>query len=62
MASNRAAEIAMVFEFEYCGECGGDLDDHILCDGPFGLPFVMCKAAPIMDGYVFRDGRMQLAG
>ena len=25
-----------LFEFEYCPECGGDAEDHIPCEGPFG--------------------------
>lgn len=46
------------FEFEYCAECGGDSDDHMLCAGPFGAPFIMCKFAPIVIGIVFRHGKV----
>lgn len=46
------------FEFEYCHECGGDLEDHILCEGPFGLPFAMCKFAPIVKDVGFRHGQV----
>lgn len=45
-----------LFEFEYCGECGGDDVDHIPCDGPFGLPFAMCKFAPLDRNTIFRHG------
>jgi len=31
-----------MFEFEYCGECGGDTEDHEVIPGPFGLPFAFC--------------------
>ncbi len=47
-----------LFEFEYCHECGGDTEDHIPCDGPLGLPFAMCKFAPIVDGVMFRHGKV----
>ena len=46
-----------LFEFEYCGECGGDADDHVLCEGPFGLPFAMCKVGIIVEGFAFRHGQ-----
>lgn len=47
-----------LFEFEYCPECYGDDEDHIPCHGPFGLPFAMCKFAPIVDGVGFRHGKV----
>lgn len=47
-----------LFEFEYCHECGGDACDHIPCNGPFGMPFAMCKWSPIVDGFAFRHGRV----
>ena len=46
------------FGFEYCAECGGDAEDHLLCDGPFGLPFAMCKFSPLVDGVMFRYGKL----
>jgi hypothetical protein len=31
-----------LFEFEYCEECGGDVEDHfVLC--VLGNPFACCK-------------------
>lgn len=52
------AWLAEQFEYEYCSECGGDSDDHLVCSGPFGLPFAMCKFAPIVDGVGFRHGEV----
>lgn len=46
------------FEYEYCAECGGDAEDHIVCSGPFGLPFAMCKFTPIVAGVMFRHGKV----
>ena len=34
-----------LFRYERCHECGGDENDHVVCGGPFDLPFAMCKAA-----------------
>jgi hypothetical protein len=31
-----------VFEYEYCGECGGDIDVHAVALDPIGLPHAMC--------------------
>ena len=51
-----------LFEYEYCAECGGDDVDHIPCDGPFGLPFAMCKFAPLDPSKtIFRHGRVSNA-
>ena len=36
----------LLFEFEYCAECGGDVQDHEPCIGPFGLWFARCKRDP----------------
>jgi hypothetical protein len=30
------------FDFEYCAECGFDLDAHAISPGPFDLPFAWC--------------------
>lgn len=46
------------FEYEYCSECGGDAEDHLVCGGPFGLPFAMCKWAAIVPGVMFRHGQI----
>lgn len=51
--------IEFLFEFEYCGECGGDAEDHIPCIGPFGLWFAMCKFQPLEDGWALRNGELQ---
>lgn len=32
-----------LFEFEYCGECHGDIKDHDFVIGPFGAWFAVCK-------------------
>ena len=33
-----------LFEFEYCGECGGDAEDHEVCIVPgMGTYFARCK-------------------
>ncbi len=33
-----------LFEFEYCGECGGDVEDHEVCIVPgMGTYFARCK-------------------
>jgi hypothetical protein len=45
------------FEWEWCHECGGDACDHVVMQGPFGLPFAMCKFAPFA-GFMFRRGRI----
>jgi hypothetical protein len=34
--------IVRVFDYQYCDECGRDLDRHIIVPGPFGNPFAMC--------------------
>lgn len=38
------AEVRMMFEFEFCHDCGGDFEDHDLCVVP-GLPglFARCR-------------------
>lgn len=51
--------LSQQFEYEYCPECGGDAEDHILCAGPLGLPFAMCKFTPIVEGVVFRHGHVE---
>lgn len=48
-----------LFEFEYCPECHGDAEDHIACEGPFGLPFAMCKFSPFTDDYALRNGKLR---
>ena len=30
------------FEFEFCGMCGGDADEHVVTHAIFGLPFAYC--------------------
>lgn len=50
--------LAEQFKFDYCSECGGDTEDHLLCVGPFDLPFAMCKFAPIVNGVMFRHGQV----
>jgi len=35
--------IKQSFEFENCGECGGEFGDHEACIGPFGMPFLRCR-------------------
>lgn len=47
-----------LFEYEYCHECGGDAEDHIPCEGPFGMPFAMCKFSPLEQGVMFRHGKV----
>ena len=48
-----------LFMFEYCSECYGDVEDHIACEGPFGLPFAMCKFSPLTDKWALRNGKLQ---
>ena len=33
----------ILFEGEYCSECGGDIRDHWFVIGPLGLWFAKCK-------------------
>lgn len=32
-----------LFEYEYCGECHGDTQDHLFVISPFGQWFAWCK-------------------
>jgi hypothetical protein len=34
--------IVKCFEYQYCDECGADLDGHAIVPGPFGQPFAQC--------------------
>jgi len=34
--------IIQCFEYQYCDECGLDIDAHAIIPGPLGLPFAMC--------------------
>lgn len=34
--------IVLGFRYELCSECMGDLDNHAIIPGPFGLPFARC--------------------
>lgn len=47
-----------LFAYEYCAECGGDECDHILCVGPFGAWFAMCKVGLLTDDVYFRNGEL----
>jgi hypothetical protein len=39
-----------LFEFEFCPECGGDADDHEVCNVPgIGTYFARCKRSPFAD-------------
>jgi hypothetical protein len=39
-----------LFEFEYCGECGGDAEDHEVCMVPgLGTYFARCLRPPKND-------------
>lgn len=44
-ASRRTAEefLQELFEFEFCAECGGDVEDHRVALGPFGLWIAICR-------------------
>jgi len=45
------------FEFEYCSECGGGrTQNHIVCAGPFGLPFAKCTTVVVFRVWVGEDG------
>jgi hypothetical protein len=38
-------DMRLMFEFEYCEECGGDFEDHDLMVVPgMGTLFAQCKA------------------
>lgn len=39
----RQAWLQMMFEHEYCDECGGDVEHHDCTADPFGLPHATCK-------------------
>jgi hypothetical protein len=41
VTANEFAE--SLFEFEYCHECHGDVEDHTFVIGPFGLWFAHCN-------------------
>ena len=49
-----------LFEFEYCGECGGDAEDHEVCIVPgMGTYFARCKrtfGAAVSDGEPHDEG------
>ena len=40
-----------LFEFEYCPECGGDAEDHVVCL-VLGNYFARCKHSPFADAPV----------
>jgi hypothetical protein len=39
-----------LFEFEYCGECAGDIEDHMFVIGPMGGWFALCDSNGIDGG------------
>ena len=50
MTRNEAKRwLAVLFEYEYCAECGGDACHHTAVAGPFGLPFARCDYPPAED-------------
>ena len=46
MSETPEAWIERLFEFNYCDECGGDVDDHEVCVVPgIGNYFARCRRA-----------------
>lgn len=42
------------FEFEMCGECGGDVNEHIFAPDILGLPHAYCvRTAPGLTARMF---------
>jgi hypothetical protein len=37
-----------LFEYEYCAECGGDAEDHIVVFDPLGLFHAYCLKTSIL--------------
>jgi len=36
-------DVRLLFEYETCGSCGGDYDDHKVVADPLGNPFAACN-------------------
>jgi len=40
--------LGRLFEYEYCAECGGDAEDHVVCLVPgMGTYFARCRTASV---------------
>ncbi len=42
-------DVRMLFEYELCAECLGDLGDHKIVADPLGNPFAACLGEPEED-------------
>ncbi len=50
------------FEYEYCSECGGDTDDHVVGSDPFGLRHSYCKPIEVGERVTFEYGDTPVVG
>lgn len=42
LTADEREDMALLFEYELCEECGDDLADHKIVRGPFGKPLAAC--------------------